>query len=105
MTKIYLVQGDTKPRVYVDLTDGEDGPGVDVTGATTVTLFFRRVGGTEVLSEIPCTIEPPSTVSFKFPLGMLDIQPGEYEGEMRFFFGSDIQTLYRPLKFSVRAKF
>lgn len=105
MSKIKLVQGDTKPRIYVDLTDGEGGDPVDVSGATSAQVIFRAVGSSVILTTIPVTIEPPSTVSFKFPEGTLDVPEGEYEGELRFFFGSDIQTLFKPLRFYVRAKF
>jgi hypothetical protein len=105
MSKIKLVQGDTKPRIFADLTDGEGGDLVDISGATSATLAFRAVGSSTILTTIPVVLEPPSTVSFSFPDNTLDVPEGEYEGELRFFFGADIQTIFKPLRFYVRTKF
>ena len=126
--KIKLVQGDTRPQIKCVITDDSTGAIVDISGAA-VLLKFRAVGSSVILFTRPgallAGIEDSSgvasqygtgqayalagsggRVAFQFVTGNLDIEPGMYEGELEVTFGDgSIQTIYAPLKFSVRKQF
>ena len=107
--KIKLDQGDTRPQVKVTLTDDVTGEPVDVTGATP-RLKFRAAGGT-LLSTITGTVldGPAGVVVFLWGDGTLDVDAGDYEGEVEITFsdgtGGGVQTVYDALKFRVREQF
>lgn len=106
-TRIKLVQGDTRPYIRLTLKDA-DGTAINVSGST-VRFKFRAEGSTTTLFTETCS-QPnggaDGIVSFNFPAGGLDVDPGPYEGEVEIDFGGgDIQTVYNLLKFSVRAQF
>jgi hypothetical protein len=122
--RIRLVQGDTSPRVLVSLTDPATGNVVDVSTAASVVMKFRRSGETDVLQTIPATLltgaltqdgqidttytVPGSggRVAFSWPAGALDVDPGDYEGEVTLTTATgDIRTVYRRVKFHLRASF
>jgi hypothetical protein len=44
-------------------------------------------------------------VQFGFTGGVLDVDPGMYEGEVVVSFNGDIQTVYDTLRFTVRDNF
>lgn len=123
--KIKLVQGDTKPALIVSLTDESTGAPIDVSGATT-RLKFRAAGGTTILSTLTATklggrvltdgtvdATPPydipgkgGRVQFNWTPGSLDVDPGDYEGEIEITYDdSTVQTVYDVLKFKVREDF
>lgn len=122
-TRIRLVSGDTRPPVIVSVRTSANAV-VNCTGAT-VRLLFRPENGT-LLRTIPGNLiagyltpagtvdpSPPyntpgsgGMVQFNWPAGALDIAPGNYEGEVEITFSdSSIQTVYNPLKFTVRQGF
>ena len=105
MATINLVQGDNLPYIDVALTDSASGAAIDVSGAD-VSVKFRAAGGSEVLATLPCT-KPGGAgkIRFYFPGAALDVAPGAYEGEIELSFGGLVQTVYKPLKFNVRAQF
>ncbi len=108
MSKIRLVTGDTRPFIRINLS-GADGLPINVSDAdTTVRVYFRAVGSETILSTLVCT-KPnggaDGLVMFNFPPGALDVEPGPYEGEIEIDFGGEKQTVYQPLKFSVREQF
>lgn len=107
--KIKLVQGDTFPTVRLTLTDPVTGNAIYLADSTTtVQVYFRKAGSTTVLSTIPCTkVSGGATgqVQFNFASGVLDVDPGAYEGEIEINFDGQIQTVYELLKFSVRQQF
>jgi BppU N-terminal domain len=105
--KIKLVQGDTRPQIRVALTDDTTGLPVDITGATVV-LKFRAAGDSVVLSTLSGTVTEGinGAVVFSWPEGALDVDSGDYEGEIEVTFAdTTIQTVYETLKFKVREQF
>ena len=104
--KIKLVQGDNLPYIKLALTD-VDGSPLDVSGATVV-VYFRAVGSDTVLSTLTCSNVNTGTdglVRFNFPGTTLNVEPGNYEGEVEASFGGLKQTVYDTLKFQVRKQF
>lgn len=105
--KIKLVQGDTRPFIRVALKDA-DGVVIGVQTAT-VRLKFRAAGSTATLFTVTAT-KPnggaDGVVVFGFPAGALNVDAGQYEGEIEITFDTnDVQTVYDLLKFTVRAQF
>jgi hypothetical protein len=107
--KIKLVQGDTLPNVRLTLTDPVTGTAINLSaGSTTVNVYFREAGGTTILSTIACTkVNGGSTgvIQFNFSSGVLNVDPGAYEGEVEINFDGQKQTVYELLKFNVREQF
>lgn len=107
--KIKLVQGDNLPYVRLILTDPTTGAPVNVSDPSIVVrVYFRAAGTEDVLSTIVCTKVPGglnNVVRFNFPDGVLDVEPGPYEGEVEIDFDGQIQTVYEVLKFNVRSQF
>ena len=105
MATINLVQGDNLPYIDVALTDAVSGVAIDLSGAD-VTIKFRAAGAPSVLATLPCT-KPGGAgkIRFYFPGTTLNVAPGAYEGEIELSFGGLVQTVYKPLKFNVRAQF
>jgi hypothetical protein len=106
--KIRLVQGDNRPYIKLTLTDA-DGNAINLSDSDTVIrVYFRAVGSTEVLSTLLCSKlngGVAGEVTFSFPSGALDVDAGQYEGEVEISFGTDKQTVYQTLKFVVRQQF
>ena len=121
---IKLVQGDTRPQIVIDLKD-QDGNPINMSGAT-VRLYFRKSGSTTLLQTIVGTLltgfrDSSGTLitsapynspgvggraSFGWPAGALDVEAGNYEGEVEITFSDlTIQTVYDKLKFKLRADF
>jgi hypothetical protein len=106
MSVIKLVQGDNLPYIKMTLSN-PDGTAVDVSSAT-VTVKFRAVNTTTVLSTITCTNVTDGTdgvVKFNFPGTTLDVDPGQYEGEVEIDFAGLHQTVYNIINFLVRQQF
>lgn len=105
--KIKLVQGDTRPQVKVTLTEETTGAVINLTGAT-VRLRFRQTGSTTVLDTLTGVITGATTgeVVFAWNPTTLNVDPGDYEGEIEITFSSgEIQTVYDLVKFKVRQDF
>ena len=103
MSRIYLVQNDTLPRVTLRITDADDND-ADISGCTGATVHMRAVGGA-IVTTIAATVNTAAgTVEFDFSGGELSAA-GEYEAEVQLQFGAQVQTLYRPLKLRVRGEF
>lgn len=106
--KIKLVQGDTRPQIQVTLTDDNTGSAIDITGAT-CRLKFRAVGSDTLIDTLTgfVTDGPNGVVVFIWNQNTLNVDPGDYEGEVEVTFplGAGIQTAYQVLKFHVRAQF
>ncbi len=122
-TRIRLVSGDTRPPIIVSVRSSTNDI-VDCTGAV-VELLFRPERGT-LLRTIPGTLlagyltpagaidtAPPYNVAgsgglmqFVWPAGALNVQPGNYEGEVQITFSdASVQTVFDPLKFQIRQGF
>jgi hypothetical protein len=107
--KIKLVQGDSLPFIKLTLTDPATGIAINLTDdEVVVRVYFRAAGSETILSTIPCQKVNGGTggqVRFNFADGVLDVEPGPYEGEVEVDFGGQTQTVYEVLKFNVRSQF
>ena len=106
---IKLVKGDELPQITLTLTDDVANSALDLSDSnTTVTVKFRLRGGTTTLSTISTTKLTNGSdgkVFFNFAGGVLDVDPGEYEGEINIDFNGSSQTVYDTLNFRVRDNF
>jgi hypothetical protein len=106
---IRLVEGDEKPVIVVTLTDDLTGTPIDLSLSTTVvTIKFREAGTTTLLSTIATSKLSGGTtgqIQFNFAGGVLDVDPGMYEGEIVINFNGEVQTVYDTLRFTVRENF
>ena len=106
---IRLTAGDEKPLIVVTLTDDLTGQPIDLSlASTTVFMKFRKAGTTTLLSTISCSKLSGGTtgqVQFGFSGGVLDVDPGMYEGQIVVNFNGDDQTVYDTLRFTVRDSF
>lgn len=106
---IRLVKGDERPVIVLTLTDDVTGSAIDLSLiSTTVSVKFRKAATTTVLSTVSCSKLSGGTtgqVQFSFVGGVLDVDPGMYEGEVVIDFGGEIQTVYDVLRFTVRENF
>jgi len=104
---IKLVQGDTRPQLRVTLTDETTGEAIDISGST-CRMFFREVGESGILDTLNGVITSGinGQVVFAWNPNTLAGAEGDYEGEVQVTFPDDtIQSIYKPLKFRVRADF
>jgi hypothetical protein len=106
---IRLVKGDERPVIVLTLTDDVTGSPIDLSLTTTVvTVKFREAGTTTLLSTIACSKLSGGTtgqVQFDFLGGVLNVDPGMYEGEIVIDFNGQVQTVYDTLRFTVRENF
>lgn len=106
---IRLVKGDERPVIVLTLTDDVTGNPIDLSlGTTVITVKFRKAATTAVLSTIACNKISSGTtgqVQFSFVGGVLDVDPGMYEGEVIIDFNGEVQTVYDTLRFTVRENF
>lgn len=107
-SKIRLVTGDTRPFIQLTLRDKAGNP-INLSDVdTSVVVHFRALGSTEIIATITCVKVgggADGMVLFNFPEGVLDVEPGPYEGEIEIRFGDDRQTVFDALKFNVREQF
>jgi hypothetical protein len=106
---IRLVEGDERPVIVLTLTDDLTGSPIDLSlGTTVVTIKFRESGTTTLLSTIATSKLSGGTtgqVQFNFTGGVLNVDPGMYEGEIVINFNGEVQTVYDTLRFTVRESF
>lgn len=105
---IKVVQGDTKPLITLTLTDEATGDPFDLSNpSTTVSIKFRATGTTGTPQIISCAKVDAvnGVVEFDFSGGILDVDPGMYEGEIEVNIDGATHTVYDVLKFRVRADF
>jgi hypothetical protein len=107
--RIRLVQGDNLPYIKLSLTDPATGEAINVADDDVlVRVYFRAAGSDTILATINCEkVDGGATgqVRFNFPNGVLDVEPGPYEGEVEIDFDGQIQTVFEVLKFNVRSQF
>lgn len=107
--KIKLVQGDNLPYITLTLTDPLTGNAINLSETNVfVRVYFRAANTTTVLNTIVCEKINNGTagqVRFNFSSGVLNVEPGLYEGEVEIDFGGQKQTVYEVLKFSIRSQF
>jgi hypothetical protein len=103
---IKLVKGDELPQITLTLTDDVTASAVDLSVSTTsVNVKFKKKGTNTTLSTISTTKTTDGSdgkVHFDFSGGVLDVDAGEYEGEVVINYNGDIQTVYDVLTFRVR---
>lgn len=105
--KIKLVRGDTRPQLQLTLTNELNDEPIDLSDCT-VLMRFRQAGETQVLDTLTGNVTQPllGKVVFLWNLNTLDVEPGDYEGEIEITFPSlEVQTVYELLKFRVRQDF
>lgn len=105
---IKVVQGDTKPNITLTLTDESTNTAFNLSDpTTTVRVKFRAAGSTTLLSTITCTKTDAANgkVQFDFSGGVLNVDPGRYEGEIEIDLDGETHTVYELLKFRVREDF
>ena len=105
----YLVQGDTGPQIKVTVTRDETGDVVDMSGAT-VYLKIRPKNSKTLSLTLTATDVGTNLASgiaiFVFSDGDLDIEPGNYEGEVEInFTDGSIETVYELVELFVREDF
>ena len=109
MSRIKLVQGDNLPYIKLTLTDSVTGSVINLSDPEVIVrVRFRAAGADEVLNTIVCEKVNTGTtgqVRLNFPDGVLDVEPGPYEGEIEIDFDGQYQTVYDVLKFNVRSQF
>lgn len=107
--KIKLVQGDNLPFIKLTITDPATKAAINLSNsAVSIRVYFRASGSATVLNTIICEkVNGGATgqVRFNFPSGVLNVEPGLYEGEVEVDFDGQKQTVYEVLKFSVRSQF
>lgn len=104
---IKLVQGDSRPQLQLTITNENTGLPVDISGAT-VRMKFRAAGATGYLALLTGAVVSGSagTCVINWASTTLDVDEGDYEGEVEVTFAdTTIQTVYKPLKFRLRADF
>ena len=103
---IKLVKGDELPQITLTLTDDVTASVVDLSVSTTnVSVKFKKKGTNTTLSTISTaktTDGSDGKVHFDFSGGVLDVDAGEYEGEVVISYDGSIQTVYDVLTFRVR---
>jgi hypothetical protein len=105
--KIKLVRGDTRPQLQLTLTNELDDTAIDITDAN-VLMRFRQAGETTVLDTLTGVVTDGlgGKVVLLWNLNTLDVEAGDYEGEIEITFPSlEVQTVYELLKFRVRQDF
>lgn len=109
MSTINLVQGDTGPQIKVTITREDTGEAVDMSGGT-CRLKVRKRGASTLAFTLTATDVGDNLQNgiaiFAFSEGDLDIDPGNYLGEIEITFSdSSIETVYETLEFFVREDF
>lgn len=105
---IRLVQGDSLPYVYLNLSGSLTGEALNLADPNTVVrVRFRSTRSRAVLKTILCEkVEADQgRVRFSFSNGTLDVPPGPYEGEIEIDFDGQTETIFDVLKFVVRSQF
>lgn len=105
-----LVQSDTGPQVKVTLTRSDTGSAIDLTGATSCQLHFRKKGGTTVLFSMnnisSATDQGNGVAIFAFTGTQLNLAAGNYEGEVEVVFSSGVrETVFEIFEFVLREDF
>lgn len=106
---LYLVQSDVGTQVRATITENDTGDAVDISGATTV-LKFRKKGTSTVLATLNNQSSSGDSAlgiaTFIFGNGVLNIDSGNYEGEIESTFSDgSVRTVYEKVEFFLREDF
>lgn len=107
--RIKLVQGDTRPALVCNITDGTTGQPLSITGAT-VRLKFREAEAVELTATVVGVVTNGAAGQVVFYPAtapeMLQGHPGNYEGEIEITFSDNtVQSVYDILRFKMREDF
>jgi hypothetical protein len=112
MAAMLLVQGDTRTQIKTTITRAYDGSVVDLNTTSSVVLRFRKTYTTTVLFTLTATQAVAGdyaigNATFSFTADNLDIDAGDYEGEIEVVYSSDggKETVFEVLSFIVRQDF
>jgi hypothetical protein len=100
---IKLVQGDANIAVEFTLTDKESGDAIDVS-ASTVTLYYRKSDESALRATVVCTFSSDGSDGrciATLPEACMEDE-GAYQGEVEILTGSQKQTMFDLLNFTVR---
>lgn len=105
----YLVQGDTGPQIKVTVTRDETGDVVDMAGATVYLKIRPKNSKTLTLTltstDVGSNLEEGVAI-FVFSDGDLDIDPGNYEGEVEInFTDGSKETVFELVELFIREDF
>ena len=109
MTTLFLVQGDTGPRVQVDLTRADTGLAVNCSNGT-CTMKVRVRGSEATLFTLTATNVGSNLqdgkLIFSFGNNLSSLAAGAYEGEVNVVFSDgSIETVYEVVDFVAREDF
>lgn len=123
--KIKLVRNDTGPQIKIVVTDENTGLPVNISGAAVI-MRFRKLAESTILATVNGILvtgkeNEDGTYTYTAPYDVagaggravfiwadndLDVEPGEYEGEVEITFSDGtVQTIYDTLRFKVRQDF
>lgn len=123
--KIKLVRNDTGPQIKIVVTDENTGLPVNISGGTVI-MRFRKLAESDILATVDGILVTgreldDGTYDYAAPYDVqgaggravfiwgdtdLDVEPGEYEGEVEITFADGmVQTIYETLRFKVRQDF
>ena len=102
---IQLRQGDLKPDLIIQIKEKGTNVPIDLSAATTTVEFkFRARNTTTILETVACSkIDSgfSGAVRMVWPAASLDIDAGEYEGEVAVSFNSKVQTVLDLIEFDL----
>lgn len=112
MTTMLLVRGDTRTQIKTTITRAYDGSAVNLNTTSSVVLRFRKTYTTAVLFTLTA-IEAEAgdyalgNATFSFTGNNLNIDAGDYEGEIEVVYSSDgaKETVFEVISFIVRQEF
>lgn len=108
-TSINLVTGDTLPTLTLTITDATTRTVVDLSDDDIeVKLHFRLKGDDTIIASLDCfpvTDGSDGKVLLYFGNLLTTIEAGKYEGEVEIKLGTQTQTVYDPIQFTVREQF
>ena len=123
--KIKLVRNDTGPQIKINVIDENTGLPVNIAGAAVI-MRFRKLAESTILAVVNGILVTgreldDGSYDYAAPYDVqgaggravfiwggndLDVEPGEYEGEVEITFSDGtVQTIYDTLRFKVRQDF
>lgn len=105
---ITLVSGDSRPDLVFQVINRNNGEVVDLTEASIMVFMkFRARSSSVTLADIACEKTDPESgiCTLKWPIGVLDVVAGRYEGEVYLNDDGDVQSDYVLQRFKIRAGF
>lgn len=108
--RINLVANDTRPKILVQMKDKVSKEPINLAPANvTVFMKFREEGASTSLFEMTATkvgTGETGITLYEFPVTGLQLDEGDYEGEVRINEGTNIdQTIFDIIEFFLRKDF